>query len=648
MVLERLGIWGSGADDVWVSRDGKPWADGDHVVWTPSVLWKARCAMSHVATSTREHPLLRPVPALLLLVALSFLYNWPYLTAGFFGDEFCFLNMLRLDPLPYARWAGFWATYDVPGITSVWWFDHDTQGTFWRPLPSLIFEGSVRLFGERALPLHLFSIIAHGLVGGSLYLLLRRLMGRPLVAMLTAVLYLSCEDHSMSVGWISTFTDLICVLFINLSLVAHVRWLETRRPLALLLSLVLLLPAFLSKESAALAPLAIVLLTFFLPEGRLEDVAFDRDALRCRARLFLRDGLSWIPATMMMALYLALYRSLGFGGMNNSMYIDPFSAPGRYLSHLVPHLPVMWLAAFSPLPPSLSWFVPESLPFLAMGGVLVLTLVVAALWRDRRSGLVLWAFTFFQLALLPQLSSDASERGLYLPAISSSILLALLVTKIGPLARRLEPSSPLPTRFTRFVAWSALLVIVLPGVVLTAAMPFSLARDFETMRERVSTLSPLVEREDPERVVVLNTPGPFYFFYPPEIIRFQTRREVDVRVLSAVRAAVSVERIDDRTFILSVDDVGWLTNVFTGMIRRPETPRQGRVYEEEPFTATLLEMTEDGSDVASVRFHMDRPLSDTGTLFVRWNGDAFEPFDLAALPLRERVTLAERSRGFPM
>ena len=133
-------------------------------------------------------PLLRTGPAVALLVLVSVTCNWYYLTGGFQGDEFIFLTALRQDPLPVSRWLGLWAISDVPALTSIWWFEGQGLSAFWRPLPSLLIEGSVRAFGEHAFPLHLLSVLVHGFVGGTLFLLVRRLTGRPLLAFLAGLL----------------------------------------------------------------------------------------------------------------------------------------------------------------------------------------------------------------------------------------------------------------------------------------------------------------------------------------------------------------------------------------------------------------------------------------------------------------------------
>ncbi|NIM51374.1 MAG: hypothetical protein GTO22_19345, partial [Gemmatimonadales bacterium] len=212
-------------------------------------------------TKRAGHWLTRPGPALLFLVLVALVYNWNYLRGGFQGDDFIFLGMMKQDPLPYSHWLGMWAAEQFTALSSVWWFEGGDAGVFFRPLPSLVFEGSIRVFGEWAFPLHLLSIVVHGLVAGTLFLLVCRLTGRRVLALIAGVVFLSFEDHSMGVGWISTVTDLLCVLFVNLALLAHAAWLERRIPWLLAASLAALVPAFLCKESAVVAPLGIALMT---------------------------------------------------------------------------------------------------------------------------------------------------------------------------------------------------------------------------------------------------------------------------------------------------------------------------------------------------------------------------------------------------
>jgi hypothetical protein len=539
---------------------------------------------------------------------------------------------------------GFWSTWDDPALTSIWWFEGTGTGGFWRLVPSLLFEGSIHLFGEHAFPLHLLYLVVHGLVGGTVFLLVRRVTGRPFVAFLAGLLFLSCEDHTMGVGWIAMGTDLVCVLFVNVSLLAHAAWLDRRKPWALTMALAALVPALLSKESAATAPLVIVLMTLAMPRGREVELASPRvSALWSRGAGFLRDWLSWAPAIAVLVVYLALYKLLGFGGVSSGMYIDPFTHPGRYVTHLVAHLPVMWLATLSPIPPYLIMFWPEVTALLSVAGAIAFTLWVAGLWWMRRSALVVWAMGLYILALLPQMASDASERGLYFPTVGSSILLALLLVQIGPVARRMAPAAPRPAVVTRIVGWGALLCVLVPGVVLSATMPLLFVPSFEKPNKQTATVFPHVDERNPDHVIVLNTPGPMHTFYLAPVVAYHVGRPIDVRVLSSLNGIVSVERVDERSFVLRTDRKGWLTNMFAALLRSSKPPKPGRVYETELFTLTLAEMSRDGRDVLAVRFNMNRPLDDAGFLFVQWDDRAFRPIDLAALPVGQGVTLADTS-----
>jgi hypothetical protein len=589
----------------------------------------------------------RTRPLLVLLVLVSLAFNWYYLTGGFLGEDFIFLNMLRQEPLPYSRILGFWSTADYPALTSIWWFEGQGTTPFWRPLPSLVIEGSVRVFGERAFPLHLLSILVHGLVAATLFVLVRLVTGRILLALSTGLFFLSCEDHTMGVGWIATVTDLLSLLFVNLSLIAHVLWLQKRKPWALAASLLALVPALLSKESAVVAPLAIGLLTLVIPLGRDRELpGLSRSSVRAMGRHFSRDWISWLPALGLLAVYLGLYKLLGFGGFTSGLYVDPLVDPVRYLEHLVVHLPVMWLATLSPVPPSLTMFFPSTIPFLAVAGVVVFVLWIGGLWSMRKSALVAWALGFYILALLPQMATDASERGLYFSGVGGSILLALLLLQIGPNARRI--SSPCPYRFTRFVGWAVLVCVLIPGVLLSATMPFMYVPSFARPNEEAASITPLIEEKKPNYLIVLNTSGPMHTFYLHPIVQFEAGSSrdaggLDVRVLSSMNGIVSVERIDERSFVLRTDRKGWLTNFFARVLRSPRPPKPGRVFKRDILTATFLEMTRDGRDVLAVRFDMNRPLDDPQILFIQWDGETFSPIDLAGLRVADIAVLADTS-----
>jgi hypothetical protein len=299
--------------------------------------------------------------------------------------------MLREEPLPFSRWLGFWSTADYPALTSIWWFEGQGVTPFWRPLPSLLIEGSVRLFGERAFPLHLLSLVVHSLVGATLFLLVRRLTGRPLVALLAGLFFLSCEDHTMGAGW----------------------------------------------------------------------------------------GTLWC--------------------------------------------------------------------------------------------------------------------------------------------------------------------VLVPGIVLSATMPYVYAPAFERPKQQAASILPHIEQRNADHLLVLNTPGAMHTFYLHPIIEFHAKAGTETHVLSSMNGVMSVERRDDHSFILRADRKGWLTNVFAGILRSAVRLKPNAVYKKGILTARLVELTSDQRDVRAVRFEIDRSLNDPGVLVVHWDGATFCPVDLADLPVGKTVTLADTS-----
>ncbi len=187
-----------------------------------------------------------------------------------------------------------------------------------------------------------------------------------------------------------------------------------------------------------------------------------------------------------------------------------------------------------------------------------------------------------------------------------------------------------------------LVAVLAPGIVLSAAMPYFYLPSLEKLPRQVTTAVPHVEQSGAGHVLLLNTPGMAHTFYPPAILRYHAG-DLDARVLSSLNGVVSVERTDERSFVIRADRKGWLTNFFAAIFRAAGSPGIREVYERDLLTATVVEKTNSGRDLLAVRFRLDRPLGDPDLLFLQWDGEAFRPMDLAALPLGESVTLADTS-----
>jgi len=577
------------------------------------------------------------------LFVLALALNWPFVGGGFQADDLLLLNQMAEEPLPYSRLRGLWSNADIDTFAALWWRDADMDGTFWRPIPSIVFEGSVWLFGHNAVPLHILSLLLHGLVTALIFAVVRRAGGDNLVAFLSGLLFVACEDHALPVGWISTVTDLFCVTGIMLALWLHLGWLQKRQHRYVAGMAVVMVLALACKETAAAAPVLVVMATFFMPTGRDGAMSWTLGELRKRLVDTLRDGWSWLPATAVLIVFLGLYKGLHLGGMHNLMYADPLSDPVHYLTHLVGHLPIMWLATVSPVPPSLAMFSPELIPPLAIAGALAMGALIFSLRGQLRRGLVSFALVGYLAALLPQMGADASERGLYLPVALASIPLAVLLSRVGFLARRLVPRLESVARIERWAGWYILLGVLAPGLLLSAVMPFMYVESLAAPANHALTAREHIERRAPDHVLVLNTAGMFDTLYVKDVLDYYMGARQDLRLLSSCNAIMSVERVDERAFVLRADRPGWLSNMFARLVRTEPRLAVGHRRVSRPFTTMIEEVTSDGSDVLAVRFELDRPLNDRSLLFLRWNGDAFVPIDVGELPVGQPEVLADSS-----
>ena len=581
-----------------------------------------------------------------LLLLLSFALNWYYLLGRFHLEDMAFVSMTRQDTMSFSRWNGFWSIDDIPAFTNLWWREDGASGTFWRPIPSLVIEASLRLFGETPFPLHLLSILLHGCVAFAIYLLTRMLTGRSLIALFAAILFLACEDNTMTIGWIATGTDILCVLFSILALIAHANWLQRRNPLALASSLAALLVALGSKESASMAPLAMVLMSALMPAGHDtgENAPFTRiSTLRENMASFLRDWLSWAPALAVLVVFISVYKGFGLGEMVNLMYVDPLSQPLNYIKHLVLHLPIMWLATITILPPSIAMFSPEFLVPLAAVGLAGFLAWIVAFWPMRKRAVAVWAMLTYLCALLPQMGADASERGMYFPYVSAAILLALFIADIGPWVPRNVLKDHRGPFLTRAFGWYALIGILVSGMFLSAVYPFSFLPSFHALEDQTLTALPHIREKNSEHIVMLNTSGFMNTIYPPIIMEYHVGRPLDIRILSSCNSVMTVERTGNASFIIRSDRRGWLSNMFANVVRVEPMLESERIYRNDLFSATLLELTDDGLDALAVRFDMSSPLNDGSLLFLYWNGKSFLPLDLAMLPEGEQQELADTS-----
>ncbi len=575
------------------------------------------------------HVLGRTVPlwaVALGFVALALLAYLPYLGSSFAGDDFIFISMLEgavpYDPLQ-GFWFGEWSSY--PCFASLWWAATDADAGFLRPLASWVLTLLYQIFGRNAVPFHLTLMLIHGLVAFTAFLVLRRLSGRDMPALLAALLFLICEDHGMTVAWIATITDLLCALFLNLAFLCHIIARQERKRWLFGLSLVSFLAAITSKETAAVYPLIVAAYEFFFAD-RLSDEQ-DRTTLITHFRLFFWHWWAWAIPLALFAAYMILYRSI-IPPWSTLGYLDPFSQPGRYLGMMLVNLPVMFVGLLTQFLPSLVMMFPGMLPFAVGAGVVLLALLVWALLPYRRERAVWFSLVVFVLGLLPGLAAEIGERLLYFPSVYGLFVVAWLIMQIPRLRQRFTPDTPPGVRILGPVwGWYLLVSALVVPVILLFIYPWMWIPGLQWPEQTVLDSLPLIDEGTHEHVVYLNTNSSFNTFYLPDIYRYHRGEYIDLLLLSSFNGRVWARQESERVLMLKTEDAGWLSNMFARILRVTPEFAVGDVYTTQFFTATISAVAPDRRDVQEVRFEFLLPLQDPSLVLLYYDGQTYRRWE---------------------
>lgn len=198
------------------------------------------------------------------LLAIATLILWlPALHTPFWGDDYVFLlkaHAAHVSAAPW--WSDFWPRSPV---------------RFWRPLSQ---EGYWRLmlacFGGHALAMHAANLILHLLASacvGVLALSVARACQWPrprLTACFAGLVYATLAMHLLPVHWAAAANNSMLTVFTSLALAAwlHALCAQNHRPLFLLACIpILQMLALLTKESAVLVPLLMVVIGLFVKPG---------------------------------------------------------------------------------------------------------------------------------------------------------------------------------------------------------------------------------------------------------------------------------------------------------------------------------------------------------------------------------------------
>ncbi len=554
-----------------------------------------------------------------LIISITLFH--PYITNEFYADDYFFISILKSKEIKYPL-AGFWSVdiKDYDTFQNLWWKDENVKAKFFRPIPSLFFS-LIYWIDEThsALILHTFSILLHTLVSLSVFLVLLKFSKMYSVSFLASLIFLISEDHSMTVGWITTNTDLFAVLFINLGLYYHVKHRETNSKLHRRLSKFYIFISLLCKETAIIGPIAIILYEFIL----LESQSSEKNILKRfvnKLILLIKNSRYWRYHFLLLFFFLVLYKIFGFG-VNNLMYIDPFKRPYSYLKNVITGLPTMLVGLLTNIPFGLVIFREDlTYVFMALGVFLyfLLSISLAPYWKTR---MVHYSFLLFTISLLPQLITVPSERLIYFPFVFGSFLIAYLILNINIFKKYFYPDNPkgLPligNIFGYYLIFSTIII----AFYLSLTFPEEFKSEFKKITSTVKETNSFID-EETRNIYYLTTPSTAYTFYLNDITRVNHNFKVSVFPLSSFNGDMRIKKLNEKSFLLETNSTGWLNNLFAKVARVYPKLEVGKNYRLKPFTATILKTTLDGKDLISAKFEFKDFLSDSKNLFVYHNGD---------------------------
>ncbi|MCR4416371.1 MAG: hypothetical protein NUV92_01310 [Ignavibacteria bacterium] len=557
----------------------------------------------------------------IIQLVIAFILYHPYITNEYYADDYFFISILKSKEFKYPI-AGFWSIdiKDYETFQNLWWKDENVKAKFFRPLPSIFFS-LIYWIDEThsALILHLFSILLHTLVSLSVFLVLYKFSKMYSPSFLASLIFLISEDHSMTVGWISTNTDLFAVLFINLGLYYHVKHRETSLKLHRRLSKFFIFISLLCKETAVIGPIAIILYEFILLESqRKEKNIFKR--FFNKLILLIKNEKYWRYHFLLLIFFLAFYKLSGFG-INNLMYIDPFKRPYDYIKNVVTGLPTMLVGLLTNVPFGFVIFNQNlTYSFMALGIFLyiIFSISLVPYWKTR---MIHYSFLLFTISLLPQLITVPSERLIYFPFVFGSFLIAYLILNINILKKHFFPNNPKGIKFIgNIFGYYLILSTIVMAFYLSLKFPDQFKDEFNRITSTVNQANALIDDET-KNIYYLTTPSIVYTFYLNDITKVTKDFKISVYPLSSFNGDMKIKKLNEKSFLLVTNSRGWLNNIFAKVARVYPKLEVGKNYKLPVFTGTILKTTLDSKDLLSAKFEFNNFLSDSKNLFVYHNGN---------------------------
>ena len=377
-----------------------------------------------------------------VMVATSVAVREPALHAGLFADDWDQYAMVQgIYPIKLQFWDLFnWVTADDSERAALldagrlpWWAARNVHLGVFRPLASVLTYLDYTTLDALHHPwrMHIHSLLWWLFLVGGVATLLGTLLPLPIAA-ISVGLYAFDDGHIVPFAWPANRSQLVALAFIIWAL-----WLEVlaeRRGSRTLRAIAAASVALgLAAGEHALAPLTYFAGFFLLGSGTWLE----------RARKLL-------PSIALVAFYICLRASLGYGVAGSGFYVDPLSEPLRYAEACLTRVPLLlgelifsassewWYWGypwqrfewFRELTPTAFWLQPGVRVGLVSLGIVAGVLTLAAIRQlgdsDGRLGerQLRWLLIGALVSLIPLSGTIALGRMTVAPAIAFNALIA--------------------------------------------------------------------------------------------------------------------------------------------------------------------------------------------------------------------------------
>jgi len=289
-----------------------------------------------------------------------------------------------------------------------------SKSSFFRPLQMISYMINHSFSGMSVRSYHITNITLHVLVSFCVWWLLSLIFRNGLIPLFSSLLFVVHPVHTEVVSYIAGRADSLSTLFMLLSLIFYVKHVYSRKALFLWLMPLFFTFSLLSKESALVLPLFILLCHYALPQPSVEK--------RLGKGIFL-------PVLGIMGVYI-LYRQIFLKALFENIPVDStffqripgfFVAMANYIRLLI-----------FPFGLHMDYEVPLfafSHPKASVGAFLIFCLLaVCAVSLMRKNKVAFFSVAWFFAAILPvsnlyPVNAYMAEHWLYFPSIGFFVLL---------------------------------------------------------------------------------------------------------------------------------------------------------------------------------------------------------------------------------